>query len=68
MDKFQCGCGGKIKIVSETEVLHACKQKYAHGTSYYDGIDRFMPYKRVQINPNLTNGEIKYNWFFKWDK
>jgi len=52
---FDCGCGGKIKVIDESNVLHACKHKYSPATSYYDGIDRFIPYKRYRTN-----------WFVDW--
>ena len=64
---FECDCGGEIKATSETSVLHACKNKYAPGTSYYDGIARFISYDRVRVNPALTNGAEKYNWFLRWN-
>ncbi len=67
MEKFSCNCGGQIKVMSESIVLHACRNKYAPGTSYYDGIPNLMEYNRVQINPKLTNGEVKYNWFVKYE-
>ncbi len=63
---FKCNCGGETRIVSDSLVLHACRNKYAPATSYYDSITRFMEYERVQISPKLTNGEVKYNWFAKY--
>jgi len=65
-NKFKCDCGGAVKQIADDEVLHACARKYAAGTSYYDGVDRFIPHKRTQINPSLTNGEIKYRWYVDW--
>ena len=64
--KFNCKCGGAIKIISDDKVLHSCKNKYAHSETYYNGIENFVPYRRVQINPRFTNGEVKYNWFVDW--
>ena len=66
MKQFQCDCGGSIKEVAPDEVLHACASKYATATSYYDGVDRPLTYKRVKINPELTNGEERYRWFIDW--
>ena len=34
---FHCSCSGLVKIISDDLVLHACCNKYAPGTSYYDG-------------------------------
>ena len=67
MEKFSCKCGGAIKVISDVEVLHSCKGKYAPSETYYNGIENFVPYRRVQINPKLTNGEIEYNWFIDWE-
>jgi hypothetical protein len=66
--KFECGCNGAVQVISDNLVLHACNHKGSPLTSYYDGKQHFGTYERVQINPKLTNGEVKYNWFFKWDK
>ena len=65
-EQFQCDCGGEIRQVTEDVVLHACAKKYATGGSYYDGVDRLIPYKRTQIDPSLTNGEKKYSWYVDW--
>jgi len=64
---FHCTCSGLAKIISDDLVLHACHNKYAPGTSYYDGIPKFIQYNRVQINPKLTDGELKYNWFIHYE-
>ena len=64
--EFNCKCDGTVRVIDDTHVSHACNLKYSHGTSYYDGVDKFMPYERTQIDASLTNGEPKYNWFFKW--
>lgn len=64
--QFQCQCKGPIRQIDDSHVEHACALKYAHGTSYYDGVQRFMPYRRVQINPQLTGGLVKFNWFLNW--
>ena len=65
-NKFSCDCGGPIIELSNNLVKHACSHKYVLATSYYDGIDKFMEYECIQINPDLTDGEVKYNWFVKW--
>jgi len=52
---FECNCGGKTKMIDDANVLHACHHKYAPVTSYYDGVDKFIPYKRYGVN-----------WFIDW--
>ena len=52
---FDCNCGGKTKVIDDANVLHACKHKYSPATSYYDGIDKLIPYKRYGAN-----------WFVEW--
>lgn len=65
-ETFDCGCGGPVKILTALTVLHACKNKYSHETSYFDGTPRFVYYDRVTVNPALTGGTEKYNWFLRW--
>jgi hypothetical protein len=65
-ERFDCDCGGSIQALAEDRVLHACRLKYAPATSYYDGVDRPVQWRRVQINPALTDGRAKYNWFVAW--
>ena len=64
---FHCSCNGSITKISDDLVLHACHCKYAPGTSYYDNKQTFIPYRRIQINPKLTNGELRYNWFVEYE-
>lgn len=54
--EFDCNCGGKTKIIDDANVLHACKHKYSPATSYYDGIDKFIHYKRY-----------RHNWFVSYE-
>ena len=63
--KFQCDCGGPTKVIDDEHVSHACRHKYAFATSFYDGIDRFVPFGRVQVNPMLTKGKIQYSWWIQ---
>ena len=67
-EQFKCKCGGEVRLISDSIVLHACHEKYAPGTSFYDGIPHFTQYNRIQINPVLTNGEVRYNWFVNWER
>ena len=62
-EQFDCSCGGPVQVVSEARVNHACKRKYANLTSYYDGVQRWSAWDRVQVNLKLTNGVVQYNWF-----
>jgi hypothetical protein len=64
---FSCGCGGPTRCIDETRVEHACRNKYAPATSFFDGEERFAAYRRVQINPSLTGGEVKFKWFLEWE-
>ncbi len=66
MERFSCDCDGPVRAKSESLVSHACRHKYAAATSYYDGKDRFVEYKRTQVNPRLTNGLTKYRWYVNW--
>ena len=63
---FHCSCSGLVKIISDDLVLHSCKKKYAPSETYYNGVENFVPYRRIQVNTKLTNGEVKYNWFIDW--
>ena len=58
---FHCPCEGPVKVISETLIEHACKNKYAPGTSYYDGVDCFIQYKRV-----ATRG-VTYTWWVVYE-
>ena len=62
-ETFQCDCKGPVKTLVPDKVLHACRNKYAPLTSYFDGVERWASKVRVQVNPQLTGGEIRYNWF-----
>ncbi len=62
-ETFHCDCGGPTRTISAERVEHACAHKYAALTSYYDGIERFVPRERVRINPAYTNGEVRFNWY-----
>ncbi len=62
---FHCDCKGETKLISPGLVMQACNNKYSPCTSYYDGVDRFVYYERIQINPELTGGAIQYNWWVK---
>ena len=64
--EFRCDCGGGVERISDTRIIHACANKYATPTSYYDGKPRFAPYNRVQISRELTGGTERYNWFASW--
>ena len=66
--RFECDCGGAVYEIDPVTVDHACANKYAPATSYYDGEQRLMRHKRVQINPSLTGGEVKFNWFVDWSE
>ena len=63
---FRCDCGGEVRVLGEALVWHACAKKYAPGTSYYDGVDRFIRYERVQATFRGPHGEPLYSWFVKW--
>ena len=59
---FHCACGGPIERVSDERVIHACRRtSQSYGVEFYP-----VPYRRVQIDPRLTKGEIRYNWFADW--
>lgn len=64
--RFECACGGPISRPWPSLALHQCANKYAPGTSYYDGVGRWVEYKRVLISPALTGGAVKFNWFVSW--
>lgn len=61
-ERFTCGCGGPITLISPTEVQHACAHKYAPATSFYDDVPKFVTYKRVPIK-----NTARYNWFVEWE-
>lgn len=67
MKEFNCKCSGDIKVINSDKVKHACELKNAHLTSYYDGIPKYAIYERTKVNPTLTNGEERYNWYLAWD-
>lgn len=58
---FEC-CGGPVRVMDESTVEHACRHKYAHLTSYYDGIERFQRYERTEIRDTG-----RYNWWARFD-
>jgi len=59
--EFTCGCGGQTRVIDAETVEHACKHKYAPGTSFYDGVARFVRYERVAL---VAGG---FKWFVKWE-
>jgi hypothetical protein len=61
---FHCGCGGKTKVESESSVLHDCKAQ--QGCKVFEPLRGFVRWVRVQVNPALTGGAEKYNWFVDW--
>jgi Fe2+ or Zn2+ uptake regulation protein len=61
-EHFNCACGGKVTMINQNTASHKCESIFANHQDLPESI-----YERVQINPKLTNGEIKYNWFLKWD-
>ena len=61
-ETFSCGCKGKVTVITENTISHCCK----HLASVKQFGDSEISYKRVQINPKLTNGETRYNWFVDW--
>ena len=65
-EQFGCDCGGEVKEIDCETVLHCCRRKYAPLTSYYDGVERPVRYQRVRVNPELTGGVVKYNWYVAW--
>ena len=65
-EKFDCSCGGPIKVVDETHVEHMCASKYAHGTTYYGEQGEFIPWERFRIFNTPKNSTIKYKWFANW--
>ena len=62
---FTCSCHGSTRLIDESHVEHDCRLKGEAG--YYDGQEHYAPYRRVQINPSLTGGVVKFNWFKDWD-
>jgi len=65
-ETFTCSCSGTIRVLAEDRVEHACKHKSAPATGFYDGVQRFLTHIRVQVAPELTGGEVRYNWFVDW--
>ena len=63
---FSCGCNGPTRVITAGRVEHACASKYANATSFYDGVDRFLQWERAEINRELTNGQLRYNWMAVW--
>ena len=61
--RFECDCGGPVNEIDPVTIDHACANKYAPATSYYDGIERFVRHVRVQV---LTGGNNQFNWFVDW--
>lgn len=58
---FSCNCnGGKTERVSEDRVIHTCGFR---PSASYGSLGVATPYRRVQVNPALTSGEARYNWF-----
>jgi hypothetical protein len=64
--RFTCDCDGPIHEIDPVTIEHACSNKYAPSTSFYDGVHRFIRHVRVQVNPALTGGTVKFNWFVDW--
>lgn len=62
--RFTCACGGKTIVESETSVLHDCKAQ--QGCKVFEPLTGFVRRVRVQINPELTGGVERYNWFVDW--
>ncbi len=62
--QFKCKCGGRTIIESQSSVLHDCKAQ--PGCKVFDNPRGFVRWVRVQINPSLTGGIEKYNWFVDW--
>jgi len=65
-EAFTCDCGGPVTRLTDDLIRHACGHKYAPLTSYYDGIQRPVAYRRVRVNPTMTDGITKYNWYVDW--
>ncbi len=70
-ERFDCSCGGPIKVIDATHVEHMCASKDAHGTTYYGEEGEFMPWVRYHIYSfnyhTLTDDPIKYKWFAAWE-
>ena len=62
MREFNCNCGGSIVKVAEDRVLHVCKSLFARKQFG----DTELEYERVKLNPAVTGGLEKYNWFINW--
>lgn len=63
-EDFKCDCGGSTRKIAENLLLHSCRSLFAQ----HQGMDdRAIRWKRVQINPSLTGGLIKYRWFVDWN-
>ncbi len=62
--RFACNCGGDTRVQSDTLVLHDCKAQ--PGCKVFDYPRGFVRWIRVQINPQLTGGAERYNWFIDW--
>lgn len=58
---FEC-CDGPTRVLDETTIEHACRLKYANVTSYYDGIERYARWERIEIRDTG-----RYNWWASWD-
>ena len=65
-EQFTCECDGPINVKGDDLISHACQLKYSIATSYYDGVERLVDHRRNKINPEYTDGEIRYNWFVAW--
>ena len=66
-ETFDCNCADDDKrstvIISDSEVQHACG--FRPSASFPAGI--VTTWERVQVNPALTGGVVKYNWFRRWE-
>ena len=63
---FACNCkDGITDVLAPDRVLHSCGFRPSRTHSEVIGVT--YPYRRVQINPELTGGAEQFNWFREWD-
>ena len=62
--KFRCGCNnGKTEVLAVDLVRHTCG--FRPSQSYgWEGVPH--TFRRMQVNPKLTGGYTRYNWFVEY--